>query len=197
MVRRSQSTELQVVHSVYDLVPAFAEADHHARLGHSVGRDFLGVCQQFQRPVVIALGPDAGEHATDGLDVVVERVRLGVHDLFESVAAALEVGNENLDLGVRHTAADLTDGLREDERPAVRQIVAVDRRDHGVAQSHLLHRVGHPDRLQEVYPLGLPGIDGAVGACAGADIAQDHERGGAAIPALADVRTLGLSADGV
>ena len=132
-----------------------------------------------------------------GLDVVVEGVGLGVHDLLESVAVALKIGNEHLDLGVGHPAADLADGLREDERAAVREIVSVDRRDYGVAQPHLLYGVGHADGFEQVYSFGLAGVDGAVGACAGADVAKDHECGGAAVPALADVGTLGLSADGV
>jgi hypothetical protein len=34
--------------------------------------------------------------------------------------------------------------------------------------------------------------DGAVGAVASADIPEDHERGRAVLPALADVRTVGL-----
>ena len=39
--------------------------------------------------------------------------------------------------------------------------------------------------------------DGAVGAVPRADVAEDHERGRAVLPALTDVRAVGFLADGV
>src|SRR5262249_48291466 len=48
-----------------------------------------------------------------------------------------------------------------------------------------------------VQPFGTAGLDGAEAARAGADVAQDHEGGGAPLPAVADVRTAGALANGV
>ena len=61
----------------------------------------------------------------------------------------------------------------------------------------LLHRLRHPQRLERVVVGRLAGLDVAEAAAARAGVAEDHERGGAALPALADVRAGGLLADGV
>ena len=52
-------------------------------------------------------------------------------------------------------------------------------------------------RLEQVQRPRLAGRDGAVAAGAGARVAEDHERGGAGVEALADVRAVRLLADGV
>src|SRR6185295_8891997 len=67
--------------------------------------------------------------------------------------------------------------------------------DDGVAQSHRLHLVRHPRRLQRVVPGRLAGLHVAEAAATGADVAEDHEGGGTALPALADVGAVGLLAD--
>ena len=57
--------------------------------------------------------------------------------------------------------------------------------------------VGDARRLADVV-LGRPAVgDGAVGAVPRADVAEDHEGGGAVLPALADVRAVRLLADRV
>ena len=79
----------------------------------------------------------------------------------------------------------------------VGQVVAVDRGDDGVTEAHRFHLVGDPQRLQRVVPGRLAGLHVAEAAAAGADVAEDHEGGGPALPALADVRAVGLLADRV
>ena len=92
---------------------------------------------------------------------------------------------------------DRADHADEGARPVVGQVVAVDRGDDGVAQPHRLHLVGDAQRLQRVVPGRLAGLHVAEAAAAGADVAEDHEGRGAALPALADVGAVGLLADGV
>ena len=58
---------------------------------------FLGLGQQFQRQVVVALGPHTGEDPDGGLDVVVQHRRPGLYDLAQRVPVAGEVGNQHLD----------------------------------------------------------------------------------------------------
>ena len=100
-----------------------------------------------------------------------------------------------MQLGRQHP--DRADHADEGARPVVGQVVAVDRGDDGVAQPHRLHLVGDAQRLQRVVPGRLAGLHVAEAAAPGADVAEDHEGRRAALPALADVRAVGLLADGV
>ena len=82
-------------------------------------------------------------------------------------------------------------------RSVVGEVVAVDARDHRVPEAHPGHRPRDAGGLERVVPRRLAGLDVAEAAAAGAGVAEDHERGGAALPALADVRAGGLLADRV
>ena len=66
-----------------------------------------------------------------------------------------------------------------------------------MAQAHARDRARHARRLERVVPGRLAGLDVAEAAAAGARVAEDHERRGAALPALADVGAGRLLADGV
>ncbi len=66
-----------------------------------------------------------------------------------------------------------------------------------MTQAHLLHGVGDAQRLRAVDQVRHPRLHVAEPAAARADVAEDHEGGGAALPAFADVRAVGLLADGV
>ena len=61
----------------------------------------------------------------------------------------------------------------------------------------LAHAAGHPRGLQRVVPGRLARLDVAEATPAGARVAEDHERGRAPLPALADVRAGRLLADRV
>jgi hypothetical protein len=80
---------------------------------------------------------------------------------------------------------------------AVGQVVAGDAGDGGVAQLHLLHRLGDPARLVAVERLRLAGVDLAEVAAPGALVAADEEGRLAVLPALEDVGAAGLLADRV
>src|SRR3954471_4626080 len=54
-----------------------------------------------------------------------------------------------------------------------------------------------PQRRERVVPGGLARLHVAEAAAARAGVAEDHEGGGSALPAVADVGTGGLAADGV
>ncbi len=135
--------------------------------------------------------------ARDDLDVVVEDVGALGDDLGERHLLALEVGGEHLDLAAGRLAADLADDADEGGGALVGQVVAVDGGDDRVAQAHARDRARDAGGLERVVPGGLAGLDVAEAAAARAGVAEDHERGGAALPALADVRAGGLLADGV
>ena len=82
--------------------------------------------------------------------------------------------------------------------PAVREVVAIDRRDDDVREPHLLRGLRETQRLERVRRLlRPPRVDVAVAAGAGARVAEDLERRRAASPALGDVRAARLLADRV
>ena len=58
-----------------------------------------------------------------------------------------------------------------------------------MAQLQLGHRFGYSQRFPEVELHGSPRGHGAKTAGARTDVSEDHERGGAAAPAVVDVRT--------
>jgi len=89
---------------------------------------------------------------------------------------------------------DLADRLRENVGAEVGQVVAVHGRDHRVLELHRPDRLGDARRLGDVV-LGRTAMGhGAVGAVSRADIAQNHERRGPVLPALADVGAMGFLA---
>ena len=103
------------------------------------------------------LAPGAGLAVEAGhrLDVVVEDVGARVEDDRERLPAALEVGDEHLDRAAGDAGADLANRGREDPGAAVRLVVAVHGRDHGVPQAHARGRVRDAARLVRVG--GAPG----------------------------------------
>src|SRR5579863_9719584 len=66
-----------------------------------------------------------------------------------------------------------------------------------MTQVELGDRGSHPIGLSKVVRGRPPMSHGAIRAIAGADVAQDHERRGAMLPALADVGTMGLLTNSV
>src|SRR5205085_2156822 len=66
-----------------------------------------------------------------------------------------------------------------------------------VAKPHPGHATGDARRLERVVPGRFAGLDVAEPTAPGAGVAEDHERGGPPLPALADVRTRRLLTDGV
>src|SRR3954447_18177549 len=181
-----------------ELVVRLAQADHQARLRRDrVPAHLLRVAQHATRAQERRAATCHGIQARDDLDVVVEDVRALGDDLRQRHLLAAEVGREHLDLAPGRLAADLADDAHEGAGAVVGEVVAVDARDDGVAQPHLRHRPRHAGRLERVVPRRLAGLDVAEAAAARARVAEDHERGGAAVPAVADVRTRRLLADGV
>ena len=155
----------------------------------------LGVGQDLQRAVVAGPLADGLLEPLDGLDVVVEDVRRGLHDRAQRRVEV--VGDEDLDTGVRAQAAQLADGRREGAGAAVGQVVAADAGDDDVLEAHDGDGLGDAARLVGVVPVRAAGLDGAEAAGPGAGVAEDHDGRRALLPALADVRAAGLLADGV
>src|SRR4051812_19696244 len=181
-----------------ELLLRLAEPDHEARLRRDrVAAQLLGVAQDTAGAQELRPAPCERIEARDDLDVVVEDVGPLGDDLCERHLLAAEVGREHLDLAARRLAADLADDADERAGAVVGQVVAVDARDHRVAEPHPRDRPRDAGRLERVVPRRLAGLDVAEAAPARARVAEDHERRRPAVPAVADVRAGRLLADGV
>ena len=183
------------------LVARLAETDHQRALGVDRVADLaghrLGVVEDAEAALPAGALADRLLEPPDGLEVVVEDVGPGVHHGAQRGVGAVEVGDEDLDAHPGRGLAHPADRLGEDARAAVGQVVAGDAGDHHVLQAEPADRLGDASRLVVVEPGRLAGLDRAEAAGPGAGVAQDHDRGGALVPALPDVRAVGLLADRV
>ena len=128
---------------------------------------------------------------------MVEDVGSGVHDRPQPVIRSVEVGDQHLDAHARARLAHGEDRLGEDARSAVGEVVTGDAGDHDVLEPHRGDGLRDAARLVVVEPGRAAGLHGAEAAGPGARVAEDHDRGGALVPALPDVRAVGLLADRV
>jgi hypothetical protein len=128
---------------------------------------------------------------------VVEDVGLRVEHEVDMGEVALEVGREDLDRGMRIAVTDRPDGRGPDAGAAVGEFIARHAGDDAVTEIHRGHGLGDAGGLAEVELGRAPGRDGAEGARAGADVAQDHQGRGPARPAFAEVGALRALADRV
>ena len=114
-----------------------------------------------------------------------------------SVGVALEVAGQHLERHRRACRLDPADGLGPVRGAAVGEIVAIDAGDHGVLELEPAEHLGDAARLVRVGGQRAAGGDVAEPARPRADVAEDHDRQRAAVPALADVRAARALAHGV
>ena len=197
----STSTARSAVERLGQLVARLAEADHQARLGVGRVADLGGHLLRPAQDVQAALpaGPLADRllEPAHRLEVVVEDVGPGVHHDPEPLVRAVEVGDQDLDAHPGAGRPEAADRLGEDPGAAVGQVVAGDAGDDDVLEAQRGDRLGHPARLVVVEPGRPAGLDRAEPARPGAGVAEDHDRGRPLVPALPDVRAVGLLADRV
>ena len=155
---------------------------------------FLGVLENGQAHRVLALAAHVLLEPGDGLHVVVEDLGPGLQDDVDRLGPAVEVGGEHFDRGPG-ALADGQDALAEVLGAAVGQVVAGDGGDDDVPQAQAMAGLGQSVGLVEGDGLGMPAIDRTEAARAGADVAQDHERGGSPGPAFRAIRASGTFAD--
>src|SRR5215213_4816772 len=180
------------------LLARLAEPGHQAGLRDDlVAAHLLGVAQDSAGAQEARTAPRQRIQPRHRLDVVVEHVRALRDHPCERHLLAAEVRRQHLDLAARRHPPDRADHADEGAGAEVGQVVAVHACDHGMPQPHLAHRLGHAQRLERIMVSRLAGLDVAEPAAARAGVAEDHERGGAAFPAIADVRAGRLLANRV
>ena len=184
-----------VVHEREDLLVMLPDAHHDAGLREKAAP--LDLPQHLEGAFVLRLRPNGGVHPAHRLEVVRQDLRPGVDDPPQRVGVAAEVAHQRFDRRIGAGLVHPLDGLGPDGGSAVGQIVAIDAGDHDVLEPHERHRLGDPARLVWIGWLGPAGLDVAEAAGARACVAEDHDRGRAPRPALAEIGAGGLLADGV
>ncbi len=197
MVRIWQPTLRRSVKRGDELVAFLAKPDHESGLRRYVGRVTPRPIQQLERARIPSARPCHAVQARDGFGVVIQHVGTRIEHGSERRLVPPEIGNQHLEPALGQPRARFADRVGEDRGASVRQIVAVDRRDDDVAQAERVDGVGDADRFVGIGGLGTSVRHRAIGARAGAHLAENHERGGAVMPALADVRALRFLAHGV
>ncbi len=187
----------QIVHDLQHFGLVLAETDHDPRFGEQCRIEPLGLIEQAQRMKISRARPYLGVKTRHGFEIVVEDVGPRRDDGFERALLAQEIGGQDLDRGLGSGGADRHDGLGEMLRPAIVEIVAVDRGDDDVRQAEGCHRLADTLRLVAIEQIGPSGRDIAKSAGAGAHPAEDHDRRVLLLPAFADVRAGGFLADGI
>jgi hypothetical protein len=147
--------------------------------------------------MIFGLRADGGIEAWDGFEIVIEDLGFLVEDFLEGVPVAAEIGDEDFDADAGGLEADLADGVSPDGGATVGQLIAIDAGDDDVLEGHFGDRLADSAGLVEIECGRASGGDVAEAAASGADVAEDHEGGGARVPAFAHVGTHGRLADGV
>ena len=157
-----QPTRAQILERRDQLVALLAETDHQAGLGRDAGRMAARAVQQLQRPRVAPSRPRHPVESRHRLGVVVEHVGPRVEHRVERRFIPLKVRNQHFDPAAGQPRTRLADGVGEDRRAAVRQIVAVDRGDDDVVEVERADGVGDARRFGGVDRARAAVRDGAV-----------------------------------
>ena len=145
------------------------------------GIDFLRELEEAEGALVAGSGADDAIEAGDGFGVVVEDFGAGIDDEADGFFVALKVGDEDFDLAAGSLAADFVDNHDEGAGSSDDVVVAIDAGDDGEFESELGDGFGNAARLVKINRIGAAFGDGAESAAAGAEVAEHHEGGGAAV----------------
>src|SRR5207237_4448434 len=159
---------------------------------------FLRAPQQLQRPLIDRTFAHLAVEPRYGLGVVVEHIWSRYKNYIESVPVATEIRDQDFHLAARHSIANLLDGACENVGAAVGLVVAIHAGDHGMAQAHLCHRIGHAIGLIFIRRTNrLARGNRTKSARPRANVPENHERSRAMLPAFAHIRAAGAFADGM
>ena len=157
----------------------------------------LGMREDGERlRIACARVADRVRQPADGLDVLGKHLEPAVDHRLDVGQCTLEVRGQGFDGRIRTAALDLADARGEVRGSAVRQVVAIDRSEHDIAQAHEFDGTRGVRGLIRVEPSArIPGVDRTEPARASTDLAHQHQGRGTGVPAFADVGTLRFLAD--
>src|SRR5262245_43753952 len=123
-------------------------------------------------------------------------VRAGLDHNANGVERALKIRGQQFNLYLRIAEAYLANQVREHRGTAIRGVVAIDGCDHSMPKLQIRDSCRYSRRFCQVKFRWLTARDGAKRACAGTDIAKNHEgRRAVRPPTLRDVRAHRVLAD--
>ena len=136
-------------------------------------------------------------HTSHCFDIVSEDVRTGVDQDLQVRLVSFEVADEGLDAQIRASDPGLANGVGPNRSTTICEVVPVNRRNNNVPQARFGQHLGDAARLVKVSDSRSPRFDIAKTAGAGAGVPENHDRGGAAAPALANIRAGRFLANGM
>ena len=142
----SQPIERRSAHTPSTSSSCLAQAQHQAAFGRDLWSPPFNPCEEIEAPLVNRVSPHAVIEPRHRFDIVVEDVRLRFDHPVDRRHVAQEIGCENLD-GRPGPLPDTLHTLIEMIGPAVRQIIARDRRDDDMRQAEPRGRFGHASRF--------------------------------------------------
>lgn len=185
----------QVAHDVAGFIEALSHSQDQAGFGrHSLP---LGLAEQVDRSLILALRPERWKQPPDRFNVVIQNLRFLSADRRKCRVLSFEIRNQDFNCAAGTQGSCLPDGFGKDRCAIVRQLVAIDRRDDGMTKAERLHGLSHPLRLTVIDRERPPRLYGAVVAASGADVSEDQEGGRTGVPAFPPIRTARFFADGV
>src|SRR5439155_20520218 len=123
--------------------------------------------------------------------VVVENVGSCIEHDAQRFFYSLKIGDQNFDSAIGSDFSHFADGFGKNACAAEVIVIAIHAGDDGVLQLECCHSFGYATRFVQINRLWTSFGHGAKSAAPGTNISEQHEGGGAVVPALADVRALG------
>jgi hypothetical protein len=142
--------------------------------------------------LVAGIRPYSSVKAGDGLGVVVENIRPGVEYNVERLFTAAKIRYKNLDSTPGIQSSNPADRFSEMGCAAIGKLVAIHTCDNGVPYAQSRNSLANVPGLIRVNGARLPLADRTEATVSCADVAQNHEGGGALAPALEYVRAASL-----
>ena len=139
-----------IAEGLRELAACLPQAHHQAGL-HASRAAANGLRQQRQRRLVARARARFAVEPRDRLDVVGEDVGARLEEDGQRILGALEVGGQDLHLAVRYALVHCIDHSGEVRGAAVRQVVAIHRRDHRMLEVEPLHGLCQVPRFLRVH----------------------------------------------
>jgi len=188
----------EICESLQQLLCCFAQTEHDSGLGvngiSAFGFDFR---QDAQRSIVSSAGTNLGRQSPNGLEVMIENLRLGSEDGIERSIAVEKIRNKHFDnnAGIRnsngvYSAAEVCGAT-------ILQVVPSDSGNDHVRQGHAPSGFRDALRFVRFQSVRFGGRNGTEAASASAAVPGDHESCSAFAPAFPMVGAFGALANGV
>src|SRR5205823_2025055 len=140
----------EVAHDDDDFFDGLTHSKNHSGFGGNLGRDTFHVTEDVHHPGIAPAWPRFLVESGHRFGVVVVDLGTRFENGADAVVISLEIGNEDFDGAIGNTLVDLSNGFGEDPGSEIWEVVAIDRGDYRVLQSHLGAGFGDAMRLSYV-----------------------------------------------